>query len=199
MLLQNLSASAADFANTVWPAIQHYPLVGGGKIRPAEGRASRDFKDELDLLAGIDAWQILRQPGALRGLASRVQWAGENHRSFAIRYSRPCGAETEYQKRLMALSARQEGYVFAHLTVQAFLTGEGGSLRAAAVIKTEDLIRAAQFIVTNAKAPRPAFYGRVAQPDGGELLYLKWDYLAHKKVPMAVIDLEKATAPQATA
>ncbi len=194
MLLKNLSASAADFVHTVWPAIQHDPLVGGGKIRPVEANAARDFKDELDLLAGIDAWQVMNQPGAIRGLASRVQWTEENHRSFTTRYARPSGAETEYQKRLMALNARQDGYVFPHLTVQAFLTGQGGRLRSAAVVKTEDLMRAAQFIVTNAKTPRPAFYGMVPQPDGGQFLYLKWDYLAYKKVPMAIIDLEKPVA-----
>ena len=43
------------FVNIVWRQIATTPLISGGEIHPVEAVAEKEFEDELDLLAGIDA------------------------------------------------------------------------------------------------------------------------------------------------
>jgi hypothetical protein len=178
-----LSDSARDFANVVWPLIAAAPLVNGGDIRPVEAVAEKGFKDELDLLAGIDAWQVQYAPTAMRGIASRVQW-GACHHSFTIRTKLPSGMETEFHKRLRAIQSKDEGHLYPHLTIQAYLSEREGALLAAAVVKTQDLIENAAVLVDNREKirPMPDLYGFVLNPDGTEFLYMKWDYLKFKNI-----------------
>ncbi|WP_150410749.1 MULTISPECIES: hypothetical protein [Xanthomonas] len=185
-ITQMLSASAQDFQDIVWPRICVTPLVGGGAIRTVEAVAERNFKDELDLLAGIDAWQIQYGPTAMRGIASRVQWGGCHH-SFSIRTKLPSGNETEFQKRLRAIQHIDEGHLYPHLTIQGYLDQRGGTLLAAAAVKTRDLIENARVLVENRErlTYRPDFYGFIGNADGTEFLYMKWDYLIYKQVMTA--------------
>ncbi len=183
VIAAQLSDSARDFAAIVWPHIAAVPLVNGGEIRPVEAVAEKHFKDELDLLAGIDAWHIQYAPTAMRGIASRVQW-GTCHHSFSIRTKVASGHETEFQKRLRAIQHQDEGHLYPHLTIQAFLDERGGKLLAAAAVRTQDLIANAAVLVENRSKLKPNqdLYGFMSNKDGTEFLYMKWDYLLYKGV-----------------
>ncbi|WP_185814162.1 hypothetical protein [Xanthomonas sp. SS] len=180
---QALSDSARDFQDIVWPRISVAPLINGGVIRPVEAVAENNFKDELDLLAGIDAWHIQYTPTAIRGIASRVQWGG-CYESFTIRTRLPSGNETEFQKRLRALHNVDDGHLFPHLTVQAYLDRRQGALIAAAAVRTKELIETASVLIDLGErlVPRPDFYGFKTNPDGTEFLYMRWRYLQFKNV-----------------
>jgi hypothetical protein len=181
VIASQLSDSAYDFVHTVWPQLKATPLIKGGEIRPVEAVAAKAFKDELDLLAGIDAWHVHHAPTAVRGIASRVQW-GSCHDSFTVRTRVPSGSETEFQKRLRAIQSRDEGHLYPHLTIQAYLQQRRGALLAAAVIRTQDLIGTAALLIENRERlrPMPELYGFVANADGTEFLYMKWAYLRYK-------------------
>jgi hypothetical protein len=84
LVTQLLGQSASDFVNIVWPVVKGLPLIGGGQLQPVEASSDAEFAKTLDMLAGIDAWQVLSSPMAMRGLASRVQW-GQAHNTFTVR------------------------------------------------------------------------------------------------------------------
>jgi hypothetical protein len=115
-----LSKSAVIFRDRVWPLIGE--ACGGGQLIPVELVTESRFAKDLDALAGIDAWQILR-PFGMRGLASRVQYTDQPWRTFTIRASLASGYETELHKRLRAI---QHGYLYPHFTVQAYVRGRAG-------------------------------------------------------------------------
>lgn len=178
-----LSNSASDFVKIVWPFIASAEGIGGGQIIPVEAVSPDDFAGELDILAGVDAWQIVQNKKGMRGIASRVQWGGD-YKSFTIRYSTPSGAETEFQKRLRAIQSPDEGYLFPHLTVQAFLDKQGGKILSVAAIPTRHIIQQAQKLIewgrmNNGSDSR---YGVRYSPDGRGFLYLSWKYLAYSDV-----------------
>ncbi len=181
---EQLTDSASDFLNIVWPEISMVPLIGGGTLRSVEAVTDQGFAKELDLLAGIDAWQILTQPASsMRGIASRVQW-GTAHDSFSVRISSRYGQETEFQKRLHAVRNTEEGYIYPHLTVQAYLEVRQGSLLSAAAVRTKDLIEAAAFLMEKRDKLhyRPDFYGFIDNPDGSSFIYMRWPYLIYKGI-----------------
>lgn len=194
LIAEQLNDSAQDFVSIVWPHISTTPIVNGGRILPVEAFAEREFKEELDLLAGIDALQVQYSPTAMRGLASRVQW-GVRHDSFTIRTRLPSGQETEFHKRLRAIRNRDEGHLYPHLTIQAFLSERRGTLLSAAAIRTLELIETASILVENRESlrPRPDLYGFVLNPDGTEFLFLKWKYLIFK----GVLDIANIIDPSA--
>ena len=136
---RDLSASARDFLDTVVPAIR--PLIGPGRIEPVESTAPADLRRDLDILAGIDAWQMVDDQGRMRGLASRIQW-GCWWRSFTVRLERPNGSKTEKEKRISAFLQPQAGWLLPALTIQAYLTlpKPGGALVEVGVIRTADLL-----------------------------------------------------------
>ena len=180
-----LSQSASDFVNIVWPAVKALPLIGGGQLQPVEATSDAEFAKTLDMLAGIDAWQVLTSPAAMRGLASRVQW-GPAHNSFTVRIALPSGTETEYHKRIRALDNREQGYLYPHLTVQAYLDQVGGTLLSAAVVRTADLFEKARLLVENRSKlrldERSRLFGFRQNPDGTEFLYMSWSYLRYEGV-----------------
>ncbi|MEI2454852.1 hypothetical protein [Lysobacter firmicutimachus] len=180
---QALSDSARDFQDIVWPQIAALPLIQGGDLRPVEAVAEKNFRDELDLLSGIDAWHILDGRAGMRGIASRVQW-GQAHSSFTIRTRVASGQETEFHKRLRAIRNIDEGHLYPHLTVQAYLDERKGQLLAAAVVRTRELIETAAVLVEKRERlrPLPHLYGFRPNADGTEFLYLNWAYLIHKTV-----------------
>ena len=182
-ILNGLSNSASDFVNIVWPSISSAEGIGGGQIIPVEAVSSDEFASELDVLAGVDAWQIVENNKGVRGIASRVQW-GSDYRSFSIRYSTPSGAETEFQKRLRALNNPDEGYLFPHLTVQAFLDKQGGQILSVAAIPTRHLIQQAQKLIEWGRMNdgSDSRFGVRYSPDGRGFLYMSWQYLANSDV-----------------
>lgn len=180
-LLQVLSQSAADFQNVVWPVVSQFPVVGGGILRPVEAVATADFKDDLDLLAGIDAWQVDRGIPMMRGLASRVQWGGR-YDTFSIRYRLPSGQPTEFAKRLTSIQNKDKGHLLPHFTVQAYLDQAGGNLLSCAVIETEALFSVAQDMDNKGifkNSYHQDKFGIKTLPNGTEFIYLQWDFLLY--------------------
>jgi hypothetical protein len=185
LVTQLLSQSASDFVNIVWPVVKELPLIGGGQLQPVEASSDAEFAKTLDMLAGIDAWQVLTSPAAMRGLASRVQW-GQAHNSFTVRIALPSGAETEYHKRIRALDQPDQGFLYPHLTVQAYLDQQGGALLSAAVVRTADLFEKARLLVQNRSKlrldERSKLFGFRQNLDGTEFLYMSWSYLRYEGV-----------------
>jgi len=95
----------------------------------------------LDMFAGIDAWQVYENDKAMRGIASRVQYDNGKtaypYDTFSIRKSRP-HSQTEYEKRLAAILS-DRGFVYPHLTVQAYLDAMKQCIVSVAVCRTKDL------------------------------------------------------------
>lgn len=132
-----MSKSARDFVECVWPVVRD--MVGGGDLEPVEAVTASGYARQLDMLAGIDGWQVRGDKG-MRGIASRVRYLDRPRTpSFTIRSSRRSGAATEYQKRMRALREPDEGYLFPHWTVQAYLTEDRSRLLLAAAIRTAAL------------------------------------------------------------
>ena len=183
-LLKVLSQSAADFQNVVWPLASTFPIVGGGTLRPVEAVATADFKDDLDLLAGIDAWQVDRGIPMMRGLASRVQWGGR-YDTFSIRYRLPSGQPTEFAKRITSIQNRDQGHLFPHFTVQAYLDQPGGKLLSCAVIETAALYMAAEEMDNKGifqNSYHPDKFGIKKLLDGTEFIYLHWAFLIYRGI-----------------
>lgn len=136
---RSLSDSAYDFARLVVPAIGR--LIGPGRIDPVESTTSSGLKHDLDVLAGVDCWQIQDGQGRMRAIASRVQWVDRSFRTFTIRAGRENGIKTEWAKRVEAFLQPESGWLLPALTVQAYLTRprRAGQLIEAAVIRTVDL------------------------------------------------------------
>jgi hypothetical protein len=175
-----MSKSAEAFQNIVWPSISQHVLVGGGIIKPVEAVASTAFANELDMYSGIDAWQVLSDRRAIRGIASRVQWDSP-YRSFTIRYSKISGQKTEYEKRLDAIKNEDEGLLYPHLTIQAYIDSTTNSLVAAASIPTKQLILQAELLLNRGviKEHGDARFGLRRLSDGTEFIYLSWGYLSY--------------------
>jgi hypothetical protein len=136
---RDLGNSARAFLDVVVPAIR--PLIGDGRIEPVENSADEGLKHDLDVLAGIDGWQLQDREGRMRGIASRIQWGDSSWQTFTIRRERENGNKTEWEKRLRAFLHPEAGWLLPALTVQAYLTlpKPGGKLIDVAVIRTADL------------------------------------------------------------
>jgi hypothetical protein len=192
---RDLSDSAYDFMRLVWPHPEMQRMLGGGRLEPVESTTSRRRIDhDLDTLAGIDAWHMLDTRGAMRSIASRVQWClcnlcrpdkarsrkHENWRTFTIRKSRPKGTPTEYEKRLYALDHRQQGWLLPALTIQAYVTKKRvGYLLGAAIVHTSALFEYAR------DHPRPLRYAG----NGGEgFMPYAWDELLKAGISVGEIE-----------
>lgn len=132
---KDMDRSGEAFRRLVWPAVKSQ--CGGGDVRYTEGGSSETDRD-LDILAGIDAYQILN--GKIRGIASRIQQVTRSYDTFTIRYERHsnAGFETEYKKRLQAVRSRGE-VLCAWLQTQAYVTNDWQSLLSVAVVRVPDL------------------------------------------------------------
>lgn len=158
-----IGKSASAFLGIVWPVVRG--KIGGGELMPVEGHASDAMKKSLDVLAGIDAWQMLGNRQGMRGIASRVQPSGKNWGTFTIRYKLASGADTEFQKRRHAIESA-EGLLFPHLTIQAYLSeGYAAPVHGVGIIRTHDLIIAAM------DYDWPV---RTCGQDGNQFMFLSW-------------------------
>jgi len=170
---RDLSDSAYDFVRVVVPAIRD--MIGGGEFRPVESVTADDFSKSLDMLAGIDAWQVITDIG-IRGLASRIQWGPRAWRTFTIRERRPSGAKTELEKR--TTSSADHGFIHPHLTVQAYITKprRQGRLLAAGIGKTADIMEYIASRNIGAKPDWDSGCWRQENPaDGVTFLCVPWD------------------------
>lgn len=175
---QDLSDSAFDFERVVWPVVRRW--MGGGELRPVEAVVHSGFDKDLDTLSGIDGWHILREEHAIRGIASRVQPVGDGEKrwdTFTIRYSRPSGSPTEYQKRLHALQNAERGFLLPHITTQAYVAkpSRQGRLLSVAMLRTSVLYHEAERLVSSGLAGEVKRWGFRRTYSGEKLLWLSWD------------------------
>jgi len=145
-----LKKSSLHFVEYVWPVIKD--SIGGGYIIPVEGVTESNFAKNLDVIAGIDAWQIFSNENnmkCMRGIASRVQWYRDKWKNyypfntFTIRHDLMSGNDTEYDKRLYALNNNNEYILFPAVTIQSYLSEAGLPIFSIGVIFTKELFRAA--------------------------------------------------------
>ena len=134
---QSIRRSADDFVTVVWPVIG--PLMGGGTIIPVEAVTEDRMAKHLDVYAGIDAWQILPD-NSMRGIGSRVRY-GRTYNDFTVRARLSSGGDTEWQKRLLAVTHPHLGLLSPQWTVTAYLNAQDRTVTSAAAVKTESLIR----------------------------------------------------------
>jgi hypothetical protein len=166
----DLVRSADALPRLVWPRLG--PLVGGGEYVAVESIFSRD----LDALAGIDAWQVRRDVGRMRGLACRVQWTEVAYDTFTIRVSRSTGSETEYTKRLEAIRSVC-GWLYPALTIQAYVTRSTDRLLSAAAVFTRTLYEFAE-------RERHRLTVRTNGQDGNTFIVVPWSELIAADVPV---------------
>ena len=139
----DLSDSAFDFERVVLRAVSEY--IGKGRLVSVETSPDDPMKHALDVLAGIDAWQMFDQNGAMRGIASRVQWVPDvlprRWRTFTVRKDRLNGTRTEQEKMMYRFMHPDAAYTQSAVTIQAYVREpkRKGPLIAAAVIRTRDL------------------------------------------------------------
>lgn len=135
MWRNDMHKSSNAFKEIVWPCIADH--LGNGALILVEDVTEDTMRKSLDQLAGIDAWHIHNKYG-IRGIGSRIQ-VGKNWRTFTVRYKRDSGAETEYEKRKRAINS-EHGWIYPHLTVQAYLETWQGPLFGVCIAKTKDII-----------------------------------------------------------
>jgi hypothetical protein len=184
---QKLTASSNDFLRVVWPTLSR--RFGGGEIYPVESVTEKGFAKQLDVLAGIDVWHVVRNEG-MRGIASRVQWTDSPFDTFSVRYALASGQPTEFQKRLHALRNQARGFLLPEFTVQAYVAppkGEG-ALLSAAVMKTSSLIYLFNNIMEDMVDAQKEVDWGFRQPWGGDetFVWLRWDYIQGRGYPISI-------------
>jgi hypothetical protein len=128
--------SAKLFQSEVWPLIQKH--LGNGKLLQMEGRPDTELARTLDMLAGIDGWHI--HSHGMRGIASRVQETDKSWDTFTVRMARDSGAVTEFEKRRLAISESNRGWIYPALTVQAYAKTKNGPVFSCGIARTKDII-----------------------------------------------------------
>lgn len=170
--------SSMAFDKLVWPVM--IDKLGGGSYVPVETRATLEGVKELDMLAGIDAWQIMPDNKGMRGIAQRAQ-KNIDFKTFTIRYSIGYGCNyTEYQKRYDAINST-DGLLYPHYTIQAYYTTTCDDipdrLLSVAAIKTRDLIA----YVDNHK---DSISKLTNKQDGSVFIVVKWDDLLRDDIEL---------------
>lgn len=127
--------SSKLFVTQVWPLCQK--ACGGGELMRMEGRPDVELAQTLDMMAGIDGWQL--HADGMRGIASRVQAGEKDWSTFTIRMKRDSGATTEFEKRLIAING-ERGWIYPHLTIQAYAKTQDGPIISVGIALTKDLI-----------------------------------------------------------
>jgi len=175
---RKLTASSSDFLRVVWPVLSG--RFGGGEIYPVESVTEKGFAKQLDVLAGIDVWHVVKNEG-MRGIASRVQWTHSPFDTFSIRYATGSGNPTEYQKRLHALRNKDRGFILPEFTVQAYVAppNGSGSLLSVGIMKTASLIYLIATILSKWDDAEENKDWGFRQPWGGDetFIWVNWSYI----------------------
>jgi len=175
--------SSNAFCKLVWPIARS--LAGGGTLKAVEDVTAKDFQKDLDVLAGIDGWQVLYENGVIRGIASRVQNTGKSYDTFTIRFSRNTGTETEFNKRLKAIQQKEQGWLYPHLTLQAYTEVDYSELLSFAIVKTEPLyLYALESYRQNFSAGK--CYMQVNKQDGNKFIVVPWQNLQRDNISPAI-------------
>lgn len=168
-----MERSSAAFEVAIWPAIKDY--MGGGELIPVESVTNNTMTKDLDQIAGIDAWHILRITSEMRGIACRVQWISSNSQpwyTFTIRLQRTSGTRTEWHKRFQAIKRMNEGWLFPAITVQGYLARDTDELLTVGCVETDKLIK---YIVNGEKGTD--YLVRENSVDGNKFIAVHWDKL----------------------
>lgn len=131
--------------------------IFGGEVVQTENRLN-DFEQTLDCDHSIDG--LVCSPRGLLPFAARFQ--SVDYGTFPIRFSRPTGAETEYDKILKALETKSATRPFYH--AQGYADGDGGAV--VAVVRTADLFN---FIKQHRDKTK-----KIPQADGTTILAVLW-------------------------
>ena len=189
----DLSWSAAIFSGITWPIIS--PHCGGGSILHVEAEKGDDHAQTLDVYAGIDCWQIIKDQSVMRGIASRVHilkpgW--RRYQTFTIRTRRKSGRETEYIKRLRAIDNKDRGFLYPALTVDTYVEGRcNPDFQYAGIVRTEDLIRVAQGCLIGeyeqhyCKGSNDAWW---ADKSNADFLAIGWGFLRKINVEIKIVE-----------
>lgn len=175
-----MQASAAVFKETVWPFILKQGWVRPGELIPVETDRKESLARSLDIYSGIDAWQLDEGHSGIRGIASRVQWDTGRYsaypfNTFTIRAETRCN-ETELQKRLRAWREADRGWLYPHLTCQAYMGREGaGIIRSVMVCKTDYLYGFVAWLQKTDRLDRGPFRYRRNPQDGNRFLPVPYD------------------------
>jgi len=191
---RKMRESSRSFLDVVWPACSS--ALGGGEVIPVECTGSEGWSDKLDILAGIDLWQVVGNGMGLRGIASRVQPVHRPWGTFTIRQTGKNGDDTvtEWQKRQYALVYRDEGVLSPHYTIHAYTRKDDGSLISASIVETNALVR---YVL--------ASFGRYGEPavesmnpdgvgrrhntqDGRVFIYARWSSMQQSGVDVKIVD-----------
>jgi len=138
----------------------------------------------LDILAGIDAWQLCHAQQRMRGIASRIQAVGAKgpYNTFTIRTSRPGGGKTEWQKRLEVIRLPRQGWELPALTIQAYMTDQTfTAMVVSGVVYTRDLY---EFV----DRPGLESFHQYRNVDGsGTFIAVHWDRLVMDGVRVKIV------------
>ncbi len=178
---RDLNESGYDFVHTVWPAVSGY--YEGGELYPVETARESGFISKLDTCSGIDAFQFLESRHMLRGIASRVQYGSRYYPTFTLRYRRSNGAVTEFEKRLHAIQHVEQGYIYPHLTIQAYMSRPSGKLLAVAATETKSLYLYAQ----KYREVRSRVYQQRNRSDGNSFLVVLWEPYRQEGHPLMAL------------
>ena len=192
----DLRKSARLFVDVVWPAIS--PLLGGGDFVSLESENAAGLKFSLDTLAGIDGFQVQRRDNFVRGIATRVQCVkshDEAYNTFTIRYSRANGAETEWVKRVRAITAEYTPLAYPELTVQAYVHRDTDELISAAIVPTRALYLYA--LRWQDQEARNRLFTWQNWHDKNQFLVIPWSGLVDDGVPIIRWPYTPIAAPQA--
>lgn len=198
----DLSNSAHDFLRVAWPALKNE--LGGGQVVPVEAVTAEGFKQQLDTLAGIDAWQVIEKDSVIRGIASRVQWIDARqapYNTFTIRYRRASKANTEFHKRLQAIESSCA--LYPHLTTQAYVANpvRKGHLLSVCVADTAGLYRLAKQCEQQhlKDSDNDAYFIRydhryddwgMNKTTNASFIWIKWDYAEKNGVHLSQFNTE---------
>ena len=172
-IAEQISRSQQRFRDLVWPVIQGH--LGGGDLVAVEGE-----NELLDMYAGIDAWQVLRDSQCIYGIGSRVQtyWS---FGTLTVRAVTGRGnGHTEFSKRVAAIA---DGALYPKWTVHAYVPEE--HLHEVAVIRTTDLFGYLEPHVAAGRVgkldcgpdPESEIGLRTANADGAVFLHVPFDVL----------------------
>lgn len=168
---EEMSTSSRWFKDAVWPEIQSwFGATGDVHLHTTEAQQSPVTTD-FDIVSGIDYWVTDGKRG-MTSIASRVQYDPHHkHTTFTIRYERPSGNDTEYQKRVRQRNSDE--YVLPTYTVQAYVDTTLGCVYNAAAVKTEELYELIDAGTIGDDWPTKAVYDRGGEYDG-QMLCVSW-------------------------
>jgi hypothetical protein len=192
---RKMSESSHAFLRCVWPAVAEQ--LGGGEVIPVECTSTDEWAKQLDLLAGIDLWQVVNNGMGLRGVASRVQWV-KDRGTFTIRETGRNGSavQTEWQKRQYALVYRDNGIISPYWMIHAYMRppAASGSLVRVGIIETSQLIRYVMESISNTgvrgpgEGPNTDGVGRNRNREDGRIfLYADWRSLKRAGVEVKIV------------